>query len=289
MIRETDMKVTVGELTEMKRNGDKICMLTAYDTPTARLLDEAGVDVLLVGDSLGNVVLGYKDTLPVTMDQMTHHAAAVVRGVERALVIFDMPFMSYQASVEEAVRNAGRAIKETGCNMVKLEGGGRFADVVRAMVDSGIPVCAHLGLTPQSVNIIGYKAQGKQYEKAKEIEDDALALQAAGASMAVLECVPWMLAKHLTSILEMPTIGIGAGPDCDGQVLVLHDMVGLSGRKPPKFVKTFVNANALISKGVKQYVKEVKTSAYPTTEHSFTIQESIVKRLKAAAKNRKKK
>lgn len=274
------MKITVGTLIEMKAAGEKVSMLTAYDTPTARLLDGAGVDVLLVGDSLGNVILGFNDTLPVTMDQMIHHAAAVVRGVQRAMVIFDMPFMSYQASVGDGVRNAGRAVKETGCNMIKLEGGGRYAEVVRAIVESGIPVCAHLGLTPQSVNILGYKVQGKQYEKAKEIVEDALALQDAGASMLVLECVPWKLAQLLTERLRIPTIGIGAGPYCDGQVLVFHDMAGLSGRKVPKFVKTFADANKTIRRGVKQYIKEVKAAEYPGTEHSFSIEDSIVNKLK---------
>jgi 3-methyl-2-oxobutanoate hydroxymethyltransferase len=286
---ELQMKITIGMLAEMKSAGEKISMLTAYDTPTAHLIDTAGVDTILVGDSVGNAVLGYNDTLPVTVDQMIHHTAAVVRGVERALVIFDMPFMSYQVCVEDALRNAGRAIKETGCNMVKLEGGHRFAETVNAIVSSGIPVCGHLGLTPQSVNLIGYKVQGKQYEKAKEIVDDAQAIQEAGASMLVLECVPWKLAALLTETLRIPTIGIGAGPFCDGQVLVFHDMIGFSFQKAPKFVKTFANANKTINRGVKQYIREVKASEYPGMEHSFAIEDTVINRLKKFAKGGAKK
>jgi len=255
-------------------------VLTAYDTPTARLLDENGADVILVGDSLGNVMLGFNDTIPVTMDMMAHHTAAVVRGVKDAFVLSDMPFMSYQVSVEEGVRNAGRLMKETGCNGVKLEGGKQYAPVVKAIVQSGIPVCGHLGLTPQSVNMIGYKVQGKQYEKAKEILEDALAIQEAGAFMVVLECIPWKFAEFLTKELEMLTIGIGAGPHCDGQVLVFHDMIGLSDRKPAKFVKTFTDARRTMKRGVKQYLKEVKNGEYPGPEHSFVIEDSVIDKLK---------
>ncbi|MFA6451767.1 MAG: 3-methyl-2-oxobutanoate hydroxymethyltransferase [bacterium] len=282
------MKITIASLMEMKAAGEKIAMVTAYDTPTAKLLDAAGVDTILVGDSIGNAVLGYKDTLPVTMEVMLHHTAAVVRGVESALVIFDMPFMSYQVSVEEGVRNAGRAIKETGANMVKLEGGGKYAEVARAITECGIPVCGHIGLTPQSVNLIGYKVQGKQYEKARQILNDALALQAAGASMIVLECVPWKLAKLITERLDILTIGIGAGPYCDGQVLVFHDMMALSDKKSPKFVKTFAQAGKLMQRGVKQYVKEVKASDYPGAEHSFVIEDAIIEKLSGKKGGRRK-
>jgi len=273
---------------DMKAAGEKIAMLTAYDTPSARLLDAAGVDVILVGDSLGNVVLGYKDTLPVTMDEMIHHTKAVVRGTERAMVLFDMPFMSYQTGVADGLRNAGRAVKETGCNAVKLEGAGSYTDVISAIVESGIPVCAHLGLTPQSVNIMGYKVQGKQYLKAKQILNDALAVQTAGASMVVLECVPWKLAKLITERLQIPTIGIGAGPYCDGQVLVFNDMLAIPDRKTTKFVKTFAQAGKLMRRGVRQYVKEVKSVEYPGTEHSFAIEDSIIEKLEGRKSRPKK-
>ncbi len=254
-----------------KAEGRKVVMLTAYDAPTARILDESDIDIILVGDSLGNAVLGYPDTLPVTMDDMIHHTAAVVRAAKRAFVMFDMPFMSYQTSVEDAVRNAGRAIKETGCHGVKLEGGGPAAcAAVRAIVDCGIPVCAHLGLTPQSVNIFGgYKVQGRQLDGARAIFAQSLALQQAGASMIVLECVPARLAALLTSRLAMITIGIGAGPDCDGQVLVIHDALGLSDRKPAKFVKVFADAGAVIREGVKLYASSVRDTSYPAAEHSY--------------------
>lgn len=285
------MKVTISTLGDMKAAGEKITMLTAYDYPMARLLDDAGVDTILVGDSLGNVILGLQDTLPVTMEHMIHHTAAVARGTQRAFVWFDMPFMSFQISVEEAVRNAGRAVKETGCQGVKLEGcGPKTAAIVRGISECGIPVCAHLGLTPQSVNSMGgFKVQGKAFDKAKEILDDAVKMEEAGASLIVLECVPWMLAGLITEKLSIPTIGIGAGPYCDGQVLVLHDMVGLSDRKPPKFVNVFADAGKVVSRGVKEYIKGVKTSSYPTPEHSFTISDQVIKKLGAAPKKKAKK
>jgi len=273
------MKINIRDLQEMKSSGEKITMLTAYDAPTARLLDENGVDIILVGDSLGNVILGFDNTLSVTMADMIHHTSAVVRSVKRSLVIFDMPFMSYQTCVEDAVRNAGRAVKETGCNMVKLEGGSRYAETVKAIVESGIPVCAHLGLTPQSVNMIGYKVQGKQYRDAKQILDDSLALQQAGASMVVYECLPWKLAQVLTEKLDMITIGIGAGSYCDGQVLVFHDMIGINSNKTPKFVKKFADANKVMKKGVKQYISEVKSVAYPSSEYTFSIEDEVIEKL----------
>lgn len=282
------MKVTVNTLREMKENGEKITMLTAYDYQFARIQDAAGVDTMLVGDSLGNVMLGYANTLPVTMDEMIHHTKAVARAVKRAFVIFDMPFMSYQVCVEDAVFNAGRAIKETGAECVKLEGGGPLAaEATAAIVDCGIPVCAHLGLTPQSVNAMGgFMVQGKALEKAREIFDQAEMLQAAGACMLVLEAVPWKLAQVLTERLTIPTIGIGAGPHCDGQVLVVHDMFNMSGRVPPKFAKVFEDVEKIMSRGVKNYVKEVKASTFPETAHSFAIDDAIVNKLKPAAKKK---
>ncbi len=277
--RRGKVKVTIASLMEMKAAGEKITMLTAYDYPTARILDSSGVDIILIGDSLGNVMLGYRDTLPVTMDEMIHHSKAVCRGVERAFVIFDMPFMSYQSSIEEGLRNAGRAMKETCCNCVKIEGGANCAPLVSKIAECGIPVCVHIGLTPQSVNMTGYKVQGKQFEKAKKIYDDAIALEAAGASMILMECVPWKLAKLITEKLRIPTIGIGAGPHCDGQVLVFHDMMAISDQKTAKFVKAFAQVGKLMRRGVKQYVKEVKSSGYPEMEHSFVIEDAIIERL----------
>jgi 3-methyl-2-oxobutanoate hydroxymethyltransferase len=280
------MKVTVNTLQEMKNKGEKIAMLTAYDYPTACLLDAAGVDVVLVGDSLGNVVLGHENTIPVTMEDMIHHTRAVARGVDRAFVIFDMPFMSYQVSARQALENAGRGIKETGAVCVKLEGGGAEAqDAVAAIVEAGIPVCCHLGLTPQSVNVFGgYRVQGKALEQARRLIHQAQMLEAAGACMLVLECVPWMLAKAVTEKLKIPTIGIGAGPYCDGQVLVFHDMMNYSTAKPAKFVKVFADAGALITSGVKDYVAQVKKVAYPEMAHSFEIDASVAKKLFKEAK-----
>lgn len=287
------MKVTIQTLRDMKRAGEKIAMMTAYDAPTAKLLDDSGIDVILVGDSLGNAVLGYRDTIPVTMDEMVHHTAAAVRGAERAFTLLDMPFMSYQVSEEEAVRNAGRALKETGCNGVKLEGGGEnIAKVIKRIVGCGIPVCAHLGLTPQSVNALGgYRVQGKEVEAAKDILDQSLAVEAAGACMVVLECVPWKLAGLITEKLGIPTIGIGAGPYCDGQVLVFHDAFGLLSRKPAKFVKVFADAGSVIRAGAKLYVEEVKGKKYPGKEHSFEIDASVIAMLggKKAAESKKDK
>jgi 3-methyl-2-oxobutanoate hydroxymethyltransferase len=284
------MKVNVNTLQEMKAAGEKIAMITAYDFPTAKIVDAAGADVVLVGDSLGNVVLGYPNTIPVTMDDMVHHTSAVVRGVENAFVIFDMPFMSYQVSVEDALYNAGRAMKETGCECVKLEGGcDASIEAVAAITSAGIPVCGHLGLTPQSVNAFGgYRVQGKPLDQAKQIIEDAEFLQAAGACMVVLECMPWKLAKLITERLEIPTIGIGAGQYCDGQVLVFHDMMNFSGGKQAKFVKIFANANKLLTTGVKNYVSEVKKKTYPDQAHSYEMEEAVVKKLTKNGKSRGK-
>jgi 3-methyl-2-oxobutanoate hydroxymethyltransferase len=261
-------KITVPVI-RARKGGERITMLTAYDFPFAQLVDAAGVEVILVGDSLGNVVLGYPNTLPVTMDEMIHHTAAVVRGAGRALVVGDMPFMSYQESIGQARRNAGRLVKKGGAEAVKVEGGVRVRDVIRAIVDIDIPVMAHVGLTPQSVNAMGgFKVQGKGSAEDMVIED-AKAVEEAGAFSVVLEGIPRGVAKKITDMLSIPTIGIGAGPDCDGQVLVIHDLLGLSTRIKPKFVKTYVNLAEQIEKGVKEYIGEVKTGVFPDDAHSF--------------------
>ena len=285
------MRVTITQLREMKQRGERIAMLTAYDFPFSRIIDEAGIDIILVGDSLGNVVLGYENTLPVTMEEMLHHTRAVVRGTQRALVVFDMPFLSYQVSLEDAIRNAGRAIKETGCHGVKLEGSGDYVvKIVSTFVRMGIPVMAHLGLTPQSVHQLGgFKVQGRALQQARQMIDDALQLQAAGAFSLVLECVPWQLARIITERLEMPTIGIGAGKYCDGQVLVLHDMFNISMRTPPKFVKVYADIRKYMHNGTKKFMQEVKTGVFPTDEHSFSIPEAVIRRLQKNGNKRKKK
>jgi 3-methyl-2-oxobutanoate hydroxymethyltransferase len=261
-------KVTVPWVREQKGK-EKITMLTAYDFIFSGLVDEAGTDIILVGDSLGNVMLGYPNTLPVTVDEMIHHTKAVVKGAKRALIVIDMPFMSYHESIEQAKRNAGRMIKESGAEVVKLEGGARMKDVIRAIVDIDIPVMAHIGLTPQSVHRMGgYKVQGKGGAEAMLIED-AKAVEEAGAFSVVLEAVPRDTAKKITEILSIPTIGIGAGPDCDGQVLVLQDLLGLFSGFRPKFVKSFVNLRTETERGIKSYIDEVKSGAFPDEEHSF--------------------
>jgi 3-methyl-2-oxobutanoate hydroxymethyltransferase len=254
-----------------RKGGEKITMLTAYDYATAKILDEAGIDVLLVGDSSGSVIAGYDNTLPVTLDQILYHTAAVVRGATRALVVADLPFMSYQVSLEEARRNAGRCLKETGCGAVKLEGGVSMKEVIRTLVDIDIPVMGHVGLTPQSVHRMGgFKVQGKTEEQFEKILADAHAVEDAGAFAVVLECVPNPLAERITRELSIPTIGIGAGPSCDGQVLVVHDMLGLFDRYRPKFVKQYINLTPMIADGVKSYIEEVKSGAFPGPEHSFS-------------------
>ncbi|MBP7529091.1 MAG: 3-methyl-2-oxobutanoate hydroxymethyltransferase [Syntrophorhabdaceae bacterium] len=261
-------KITVPVLKGMKGK-HKITMLTAYDHPTAKILDNAGVDTLLVGDSVGPVVLGYPNTIPVTVDEMIHHTRAVARGIRRALLIIDMPFMSYQESVEQAKRNAGRMFKESGAEAVKLEGGVNMHDTIKAIVDIDIPVVAHIGLTPQSIHRMGgYKVQGKGKDVEKLLED-ARAVEAAGAFMVVLECVPRQLAKEITEMLSIPTIGIGAGPDCDGQVLVIHDLLGLLGDFRPKFVKQYLNLSEEIDRAVKEYINEVTAGNFPDDSQSF--------------------
>jgi len=265
-----EQKITTSVIREKKIKGEKITMLTAYDYATAIVLDESGVDIILVGDSLGMVVLGYDSTLPVTMEDMLHHTKAVARGTKRALVIADMPFLSYQVSTEEALRNAGKFLKEAGAQGVKLEGGREIADLIRKITSIGIPVMAHLGLTPQSVHQLGgYKIQGKDDATAKKLIEDARMIEEAGAFSVVLECVPAALAGKISQAVAIPTIGIGAGVDCDGQVLVINDMLGMFERFTPKFVKKYGNLNAQMKEGVKKYIDEVKSGAFPDEEHSI--------------------
>ena len=274
------MKNTVATFQKMKDEGTKISMLTAYDYSTAKLVDEAGINSILIGDSLGMVMLGYEDTLSVTMEDMIHHTAAVARGAKNALVIADMPFMSYEVSVEEAVANAGRLRKEGRANAVKLEGGVRVAEQIRAITKAGIPVCAHIGLTPQSVNAFGgFKVQGKTAEAAQKMVDDALAVQEAGAFAVVLECVPAKLAALISEKLTIPTIGIGAGAGCDGQVLVYQDMLALFSDFKPKFVKHFGNIGPQMTAAFKAYDEEVKAGTFPAEEHTFKIDEDALKKL----------
>jgi 3-methyl-2-oxobutanoate hydroxymethyltransferase len=262
------MEVRVNHLAAMKRSGQKIVALTAYDYPTARLVDQAGVDLILVGDSLGNVVLGHANTLPVTMDQMVHHAAAVRRGVTRAFTVADMPFLSWQTGWADAVRNAGRFLQEAGVSAVKIEGAGHGidgADIIRRLVETGIPVVGHLGYTPQSVHRFGsHIVQGKTPERAETILEDAQLLQGAGVCAVVLECVPAELARRVTQSLAVPTIGIGAGPYCDGQILVLHDLLGLT-EHPPRFAKAYANVARVIAGAVEEYANEVREGAFPAS------------------------
>lgn len=273
-------KVTITDLYEKKRDGRRITMLTAYDYPTARLVDDAGIDCVLVGDSLGMVVLGYDSTVPVTMDDMLHHAKAVRRGTKYSFMIGDMPFGSYQVSKEEAIRNAARFMKEAGCDAVKLEGGDEVLEVTKAIIDAGIPVLGHLGLTPQTVSKLGgYRIQGKDADAAKKIMDEALRLQQAGCFGIVLECVPDKVAALITEKLKIPTIGIGAGAACDGQVLVVNDMIGLFDRFVPKFVKQYAKLSPLISEAFARYKDEVEKGVFPAKEHSFTMKEEEMRKL----------
>ncbi|MCF0144686.1 MAG: 3-methyl-2-oxobutanoate hydroxymethyltransferase [Firmicutes bacterium] len=274
------MAQTVSTLKKMKRNGEKITMLTAYDYSTAKLIDESGVDTILVGDSLGNVVLGYDSTIPVTVEDMIHHGKAVVRGTKEALVVVDMPFLSYQTSVYDAVCNAGRIMKETGCAAVKLEGGTRIAPQIKAITEAQIPVCGHVGLTPQSVNAFGgFKIQGKTIERAQQVIDDAKAVEEAGAFMVVLECVPAPLAKKVSEMLTIPTIGIGAGAGCDGQVLVYADMLGMFSDFVPKFVKKFGDVGQFMTQAFKDYNAAVKDGSFPDADHEFEMDEEILTKL----------
>jgi 3-methyl-2-oxobutanoate hydroxymethyltransferase len=273
-------KNTVTTFQKAKQEGKKISMLTAYDYSTAKLIDEAGVDSILVGDSLGMVCLGYEDTLSVTMEDMIHHTKAVKRGAKNALVVADMPFMSYQTNVYDAVVNAGRLVKEGGAAAVKLEGGLEVCEQIKAIVTASIPVCAHLGLTPQSVNAFGgFKVQGKEEAAAKRILEEALAVEEAGAFAVVLECVPEKLAALITEKLHIPTIGIGAGAGCDGQVLVYQDMLGLFSDFTPKFVKVFDELGSKMRAAFKAYDEEVKNGTFPSKEHTFAIDDSVIEKL----------
>ncbi len=265
-----DRPVTILDLQRMKASGEKIAVLTAYDYPLARLLDQAGIDVVLVGDSAGVVMAGYDHTLPVTMEEMLYHTRAVRRGAGRALVVADMPFLSYQVDLREARLNAGRLVKEGGAQAVKLEGGTNVAETIRAIVAMDVPVMGHIGLTPQSIHRMGgYRVQGRQEEQARALLADARAVAAAGAFAMVLEGIPATLAREITAAVPIPTIGIGAGVACDGQVLVIHDILGLCEKYSPKFVKRYADVAGLISGAVGDYIREVKTGQFPTEDHSF--------------------
>jgi 3-methyl-2-oxobutanoate hydroxymethyltransferase len=273
-------KVTISHLMSKKERGEKITMITAYDYPTARMVDRAGIDTILVGDSLGMVVLGYASTVPVTMEEMIHHAKAVTRGTEHAFVIGDMPFMSYQCSTPAAIDNAGRFLKEAGCDAVKLEGGSEVAPLVKAIVTAGVPVCGHIGLTPQTATQLGgFKVQGKDAESAGTLIKSAKDLEEAGVFMLVMECIPDVLASRITGELGIPTIGIGAGRDCDGQVLVYHDTVGLFERFTPKFVKQYIKLGPMVIDALTEYKKEVEQGLFPGDEHTFTMSKEEAEKL----------
>ena len=276
-------RITVDDIKAMKQRGERVVMLTAYDYPSARLAEEAGVDMILVGDTLGMVVLGYDSTIPVTMEDMIHHTKAAVRGSERALVVGDMPFMSFQTGVEDAMRNAGRFLKEAGCQAVKLEGGVHMAETVRRLVQIGIPVVGHIGLTPQSVNqLSGFKVQGRTPEAAERLMDDAVALQQAGAFCVVLELIPAPLAKLISGRLRVPTIGIGAGAGCDGQVQVWHDILALYSQFVPKHAKQFAQIGDAIKTAIGEYVNEVRSGEFPTPKESFRMDEKVLQELAAS-------
>ncbi len=273
-------RITINDIREMKQNGEKIAVLTAYDYSTAKIIDKCNIPIILVGDSLGNVVLGYDSTIPVTMDDMIHHCKAVVRGAEHALIVGDMPFMTYHISMEDAMRNAARFIQEAGVQAVKLEGGVTIADKVKRLVDCGIPVMGHIGMTPQSVNQFGGNlVQGKTVAVAQHLVDDAKALEQAGAFSIVLECIPKRLAALITQNLSIPTIGIGAGPDCDGQVLVINNLLGLTDFNP-KLAKQYVNLKDIMSQAISAYRDEVKGGQFPTKENSFIIDSAVLEQVK---------
>ncbi|WP_024834280.1 3-methyl-2-oxobutanoate hydroxymethyltransferase [Ruminiclostridium josui] len=279
-IEENRVKNTAASIQNQKRIGDKISMLTAYDYSTAKLMDEAGVNCILVGDSLGMVMLGYENTLSVTMEDMIHHTAAVARGSKYAFIVADMPFMSYHTSVYDAVVNAGRLIKEGNAHAVKLEGGKEVCPQIKAIVDAKIPLVAHLGMTPQSINSFGgFKVQGKDEAAAMKLIDDAKAVEAAGATAVVLECVPAELSKIITNKLSIPTIGIGAGKYCDGQVLVYQDMLGIYSDFTPKFVKKYANIGSDMKAAFRRYISEIKDSTFPEQEHSYSIDAAVIEKL----------
>lgn len=274
------MKNTVRTFQMAKEKGEKLTMLTAYDYSTAKLMDEAGINAILVGDSLGNTMLGYEDTISVTMEDMIHHGAAVARGTTDTMVVVDMPFMSYQTSVYDALVNAGRLMKEGRANAVKLEGGASVCEQIKAITDAGIPVMAHLGLTPQSINAFGgNRVQGKSEEAAKQLIADALAVQEAGAFAVVLECIPAKLAAIITKKLSIPTIGIGAGNECDGQILVYQDMLGMFSDYIPKFAKKFADVGTMMKTAFADYIKEVSEGSYPAPEHTFKIDDDVLDKL----------
>ncbi|APC78985.1 TPA: 3-methyl-2-oxobutanoate hydroxymethyltransferase [Clostridium botulinum] len=274
------MRNTVSTFQELKNKGEKITMLTAYDYSMAKLIDSSGINGILVGDSLGMVCLGYENTLSVTMEDMLHHTKAVVRGTSNALVVGDMPFMSYQTSIYDAVYNAGRFIKEASAHAVKLEGGATVAEEIKAIVKAQIPVMGHIGLTPQSVNMFGgFKVQGKNEKVAKKLIEDAKILEEAGAFSIVLECIPEKLSKIISESISIPTIGIGAGKYCDGQILVYQDMLSMFSDFKPKFVKSFGNIGESIKDGVSQYIKEVKEAKFPEEKHAFKIDDDVINKL----------
>jgi 3-methyl-2-oxobutanoate hydroxymethyltransferase len=271
-----DNRISITDLKAKKKRGERIVMITCYDYPSARILEAADVDILFIGDTLGMTVLGYDSTIPVTMEEMLHHTKAVVRGSSSAHVLADMPFMSYQTSPEDALRNAGRLLKEGGAQSVKLEGGVRVAETVRFIVDAGIPVMGHIGLTPQSVNQLGgYKVQGKTPAAAVRLVNDAVALEQAGAYAIVLECVPLELAKTITDRLAIPTIGIGAGPHCDGQVQVFHDLLGLFQDFVPRHARRYVDLGTQITEAVRAYADEVRQGSFPTEKESFQLDKAV--------------
>lgn len=274
------MKNTVTTFQQSKEQGKKISMLTAYDYSTAKLMDESGINAILVGDSLGNVVLGYEDTISVTVEDMIHHGRAVARGAKNAMVVIDMPFMSYQTSVYDAVVNAGRLMKEGRANAVKLEGGTEVCEQIKAITNAGIPVMAHLGLTPQAINALGgYRVQGKSADDAQRLLDDAKAVERAGAFAVVLECVPAKLAELISKALTIPTIGIGAGAGCDGQVLVYQDMLGMYSDFTPKFVKKYADLSSVMKEAFKNYIDDLNNGSFPQQEHTYKIDDDIIEKL----------
>jgi len=272
-----ETKRTVKDIVNMKRDGRKISVLTAYDAGFARMLDAADIDILLVGDSLGNVLLGYDSTVPVTMEEMLHHCKAVARGTASALLVGDMPFMSYQVRAEEAIANGGRFLKEAGCDAVKVEGGQVIANTVKMMVRAGVPVMGHIGLTPQTASSLGgYKVQGGDFDTARKLVADARGLEAAGVFSLVLECIPSQLGRIITEAVSIPTIGIGAGRHCDGQVLVTHDLLGMFEKFIPRFVKKYVNLAPQIKEAVNQYNEEVRSGKFPDDAHGYAMQEDVL-------------
>jgi 3-methyl-2-oxobutanoate hydroxymethyltransferase len=271
---------TTADFRKMKSDGIPIAMMTAYDFPSAKLLEQSGIDILLVGDSLGNVVLGYDSTIPVTLDDIVLHTKAVKRGARDTFVVADMPFMTYHSTPSETLANAKRLVQEAGADAVKLEGAGIVLDMIKALTSAGAPVVAHLGLTPQSVGVLGgYKVQGKDVDEANKLIEDAEKVEAAGVFMLVLECVPHQLAGHISKKVNIPVIGIGAGADVDGQVLVYHDVMGYGVDRVPKFVKQYAQISSAISEGAAQYISEVKNRSFPSTEHTFKMKEETLSQL----------